>query len=211
MSIESSLPNEVPTSSPFTSLLPSNVLEGSSSPSFSMVPSGSEFPTVNATQCNANSRCAEKNLTGECCPSKYNSIRAFLDFFKGMDPRLIFLIITFSVSIFPAVDGLYLDCCNGMQVTESCQTNNACDSLGLTGACCPTTDGFGHLDCCNAFPDECLDNATNCEITSALKYMEMRSSGSAISASDNSFSYIVSSTWGNILIVAMSLYMFCMA
>lgn len=38
------------------------------------------------------------------------------------------------------------------------------------GDCCPTNDGFGYLDCCEAVGDECLDG--NCTFTETSDYLE---------------------------------------
>lgn len=64
-----------------------------------------------------------------------------------------------------------LDCCDGpdIPVFQQCEQNPKCDALGLTNACCPTADEFWYLDCCEAVPDECLEEGA-CPIFSAVQY-----------------------------------------
>jgi len=82
-----------------------------------------------------------------------------------------------------AVDDWILDCCDGVEKEETCELNQKCNALNLTGACCPTSDGFGYLDCCDAFPVDCFDG--DCNITSVGDYLKYTGgSGSSATISD---------------------------
>jgi len=98
-----------------------------------------------------------------------------------------------------------LDCCDGAEKEETCELNAKCAVLNLTGACCPTIDGFGYLDCCDAFPSVCVDPSDDeCNITSATDYLEFLADN-AREISGVSSVTVVASSIGAILAVVILL------
>ena len=86
-----------------------------------------------------------------------------------------------------AADGLTLDCCEGVVKEVTCELNEKCNALGLQGGCCPTSNGFGYLDCCSPLPEECLaGGAASCNVTSATSYLEFGQSTAESPASSGS-------------------------
>ena len=88
--------------------------------------------------------------------------------------------LSFYLSFSPTAENVTLACCGG-PVVESCGSNPACHALGLKGSCCPTTDGFGYLDCCTVLPDECMPSSkedadpADCNLKSAEDYLAVQS------------------------------------
>ena len=83
------------------------------------------------------------------------------------------------------MEGITLDCCEGVVREKSCEQSDKCNALGLEGACCPTDGTFGYLDCCDSFPVDCKsggDKDGNCTISSATDYLEFVSSNAASGA-----------------------------
>jgi len=162
-------PAEIGTNEPTVSLSPTVTPQPTETPTFTPQPSISRMPT-SSDMCEANAVCNELGLEGSCCPT---------------------------------TAGMFLACCDGMVVEESCDLNPTCAGMvgrrncyriyagvpgiifspqcsffpkqGLEGACCPTSDGFGYLDCCDVVPDE--------DVQSTLSYLEFLENGGASGAS----------------------------
>jgi len=66
-------------------------------------------------------------------------------------------------------------------VEETCQLNPECKAEDLLGACCPTSNGFGYLDCCETLPAACAEDtmSDNCTITTVATYKAAIASGAA--------------------------------
>lgn len=90
-------------------------------------------------ECSKYAKCS--NLTGFCCPT---TDKEMLDCCKGLD-------LGFSELSLPTTNAL------GVSVKDpvSCSSHSKCAAAGLSGACCPSTDGQ-MLGCCEA---ECSKNA----------------------------------------------------
>ena len=57
-----------------------------------------------------------------------------------------------------------------MTLQGTCEENPRCVAAGVKGNCCPTTDGWGYLDCCSAVSFECHNG--NCTFTSTQDYLD---------------------------------------
>ena len=89
---------------------------------------------------------------------------------------------------------MFLDCCDGVTQETTCERNDKCNQLGLKGACCPTPDEFGFLDCCDAFPAACIDD--NCTISSTTEYLEFLAGESSVrSVSVGLLAALVPAVW----------------
>jgi len=65
-------------------------------------------------------------------------------------------------------------------VEETCKLNPVCAKAGLEGACCPTSSGFGYLDCCEAMPETCVNgDSEDCKVTTVVAYKLALASGAA--------------------------------
>lgn len=65
-------------------------------------------------------------------------------------------------------------------VEDTCELNPVCAAAGLEGACCPTNTGFGYLDCCETFPETCVNgNSEDCTVTTVVAYQMAMASGAA--------------------------------
>ena len=105
-----------------------------------------------------------------------------------------------------AADGLTLDCCEGVVKEVTCELNEKCNALGLQGGCCPTSNGFGYLDCCDSVPaEDCKDG--NCNITSSVKYLEIVAN-SGPSSGGAAAHRITSGTTGLLTAMAALVYWF---
>jgi len=121
--------------------------------------------------CELNQFCNELTLTGSCCPTIDGwTLECCANPEQpvqpqcGDNPACAALGLTADSGCCPTVDNVFLDCCssipNECQEPGSCETapsdascelNQFCDELNLTGVCCPSSDGL-QLACCNG-PD----------------------------------------------------------
>jgi hypothetical protein len=107
---------------------------------------------VDDASCSANAACNSLGLTGTCCPTTAGDyvsiITAYDDVFLSKDCGCLCTYLSEKSDIAHRFVQCQLDCCSddGSPDTDpvvdaSCAANSACNSLGLTGTCCPTTAG----------------------------------------------------------------------
>ena len=105
----------------------------------------------------------------------------------------------------PTAENITLTCC-GAPIEESCSANPACAEMGLVGACCPTSDGFGFLDCCSGLPDECISHSkqsgssgsADCNLKSAEEYLAVLNSKQ--SGASSLFGSLYFTAWAILLV-----------
>jgi len=110
-------------------------------------------PIPNATEgggavCSAHPACAGRHLEGDCCPTEEGFLLGCCseDSAPPAPPPVDFGAAGEGAAVMrnpfhPANGG------QGELKPEACDKNHACASLGLTGACCPTSEG-SMLGCC---------------------------------------------------------------
>ena len=119
---------------------------------------------VDSYGCAANSKCHALGLTGLCCPAEVGGALLSCCDAYGTEPVDDVENISPKHSSTDNATALYNDKSNVTSSSAiksdgntSCKANSKCNALGLTGLCCPATEGGVLLSCCDAYGNE-LDN-----------------------------------------------------
>ena len=93
--------------------------------------------TASYAACSANPSCS--GLVGDCCPTSSGVQRRCTVSVLPKQQIVYDIVLT---SDFLRYSYNIVGCCDSDPVVDaSCSASSACNSLGLTGTCCPTTAG----------------------------------------------------------------------